>query len=269
MSVKHIFFIFLLISSLFAFEVQKPKIYDEQNISGWVMSEKLDGIRGYWDGNQLYTKKGKKINVPKWFISNFPPFALDGELYTKRDDFEYIQRTVLDKVPSDGWEKITYNIFEVPDSKGDFLHRLTKAKEWFSLHPNKNIRIIEQISCKDEEELNVFLEQIVALKGEGVIVKDPMQTYHTGRSPHILKVKKFQDMEGMVVGYNYDKITNKFKSLILKIENGIKFNLGGGFSDQQKKNPPKIGDNITFKYYGFTKYGKPKFASFLRVRKLE
>jgi len=29
------------------------KTYKDQNITGWIMSEKLDGIRAYWDGKQL------------------------------------------------------------------------------------------------------------------------------------------------------------------------------------------------------------------------
>ena len=259
------------ISSLFSFEVQKPKIYKKQNyfINGWVMSEKLDGIRGYWDGKKLYTKKGNEIKVPKNFTKNFPPFELDGELWSKRDDFEFIQSTVLDNIPSKDWKNITYNIFEVPNKKGTFLQRLHKAKEWFLKYPNKYVKIIKQKVCKDEDALTKYLEEIIFLKGEGVIIKDPIQPYHTGRSPYILKVKKVLDMEGVTIGYNYRKDGKTLKSLKLKLDNGINFNLGGGFSDKQRLNPPKIGEQITFKYYGFTKYGKPKFSSFLRVRERE
>ncbi len=232
------------------------------------MSEKLDGIRGYWDGKNLYTKNGNLIKTPKEFTKDFPPFALDGELWSKRDDFENIQAIVLDKEPSNKWSEITYNIFEVPNAKGDFLARLDKAKVWFLKHQNKNVTIIKQIRCEGEEHLLEFLDEVVDLKGEGVIVKDASKKYHTGRSPYILKVKKFLDMEGVVLGYNY-KRDGSFKSLKVKLEDGTNFNLGGGFSEKQKQNPPKIGEVITFKYYGFTKTGKPKFASFLRVRDIE
>ncbi len=262
---KIFLFLLLFTYSLLSFEVQKPKVYDEQNISGWYMSEKYDGIRGYWDGKNLYTKNGNIINTPKGFTKNFPTFELDGELWSKRDDFENIQSIVLDKVPSSKWSEITYNIFEVPNVKGDFLSRLDKAKIWFENHANENVNIIKQIKCKDEEHLNQFLDEIIALKGEGVIVKDGSYDYHTGRSPHILKVKKFLDMEGIVIGYN-NKKDGKFKSLRVKLKNGVVFNLGGGFSKEEKLNPPKIGDMVTFKYYGFTKNKKPKFASFLRIR---
>jgi len=266
---KKIYLIVLIcISSLFSFEVQKPQTYDEQNISGWLMSEKLDGIRGYWDGEKFYSKNGNPIHPPLWFTANFPPFPLDGELWSKRDDFETIQATVLDLIPSKNWETITYNIFEVPEAKGDFLMRLQKAKEWFEQNPNKHANFIEQIVCKDEEHLQNYLKEIRALKGEGVIVKNGTEPYHTGESPHTLKVKKVEDMEGIVIGYNYNK-EGKFKSLKLKLDNGVIFNLGGGFKDIERLNPPKIGEIITFKYYGFTKNKVPKFASFLRVRKKE
>ncbi|PLY05590.1 MAG: DNA ligase [Arcobacter sp.] len=261
--------IVLLIISIFAFaiDIQKPKVYQgDENITAWRMSEKLDGIRAYWNGKELLTRKGKKIYAPKYFSKNFPDFELDGELWTKRDDFENIQSIVMDKTPSKQWKKISYNIFEVPNSKGDFIQRIDKAKLWFQNHPNNQIKIIKQIKIKNKEHLNSFLEEIISKNGEGVIVKNPTQTYHTGRSPHILKVKKAQDMEGVVVGINISEKTGILKSLVLKLENGVLFNLGTGFTKKQREDPPKIGKVITFKYFGFTKKGKPKFASFLHVR---
>jgi len=263
---KIILLLFLSVFS-FAVELQKPLTYEDQNIKGWFMSEKLDGIRAYWDGKELLTRKGKKLYPPKWFIKNFPSFELDGELWTKRDDFENIQNIVMDKKPSNYWKNITYNIFEVPNIKGDFFKRLDKAKFWFKTHPNKYVNIIKQIKIKDENHLNDYLEEIISKKGEGLIIKDPTKDYHTGRSAHILKVKKAQDMEGIVIGINTNKKTALLKSLVIKLENGVTFNLGTGFSKKQRANHPSIGEIVTFKYFGFTKYGKPKFASFLHVRK--
>lgn len=261
--------IFIFATFTLGIEVQKPRVYkNDHNISSWMMSEKLDGIRGYWDGSQLLTKNGNIIHTPKWFTKNFPPFELDGELWSGRDDFEFVQSTVLDENPSKNWRKITYNIFEAPNAKGDFLQRLETAKEWFIKHPNDHVKIIKQIKCRDEAHLQSFLKKVVKLNGEGVIVKDPKQGYHTGRSPYILKVKKTYDMEGIVTGHNLRQ-NGTLKSLVVKLENGVVFNLGGGFTKTQRDNPVKVGETVTFKYYGFTKNGKPKFTSFLRVRKAE
>jgi len=45
-----------------------------------------------------------------------------------------------------------------------------------------------------------------------------------------------------------------------------RFKIGTGFSDAQRADPPAIGTIITYKYFGTTNTGLPRFASFLRVR---
>ncbi len=270
---KAIFIIFFITLNIYAknFNLQKPKIYHDQNISGWFMSEKLDGIRGYWNGKQLLTKQGYPIIAPKYFVKNFPKFPLDGELWLKRNSFEKIESIVLDDVPSIEWNKITYNIFEVPYAKGNFTERLNKAKQWFRQHPNKHVKFIKQITCKDNNSMICFLHEIEAKGGEGVVVKDPSVNYFTGRNKHILKVKSFRDMEGVVIGINRGKgkYRNLMGSLKLRLSNGVIFNLGSGFSLIDRKHYPKIGSYVTFKYYGFTKNKKPKFASYLRERDIK
>lgn len=264
-----IFLFFICIINLYALDIQKPKIYDKSKhqIKNWYMSEKLDGIRAYWNGKEFLSKNGNKIYAPSWFIKDFPKFELDGELWTKREDFENIQNIVLDKNPSQKWNELKYYIFEVPNQKGNFLQRLKFLENWLKKSSNKNIKIIQQIKCKDEKELNIFLHKIVAIKGEGVIAKNPFLDYSANTKEGILKIKSFYDEEGEVIGINYKD--EKFKSLKLRLKNGTEFNLGNGFSKEQRLNHPKIGDMVTFKYYDLTKRGKPKFASFLRVRKKE
>ncbi len=259
----------LLLFSLFAFaiELQKPKIYQgNENISGWVMSEKLDGIRGYWNGSSLQSRKGKKIHAPEGFTANFPPFELDGELWIKRGSFEQTQSIVMDKNPSKDWQKITYNVFEVPNTKGDFIQRLEKAKRWFEAHPNQHVRFIEQTICKDREQLESFLNAIIVQGGEGIIIKNPSALYRAGRSDQILKVKRFEDMEGEVLKVTMSDKTPRIASLTLKLPDGKVFKLGSGFDTAISQNPPKIGQKVTFRYYGLSARGIPKFAVFMRVR---
>ena len=43
----------------------------------WI-SEKYDGIRGYWDGKQLWTRSGELIAAPRWFTEALPAEPLDG-----------------------------------------------------------------------------------------------------------------------------------------------------------------------------------------------
>ncbi len=271
--IKYILLVITLLStSLFGdkFLVQKPKIYQGyEKIKGWYMSEKLDGIRAYWDGKRLLTKNANIINAPAWFIEALPPSPLDGELWTKRGDFENIQSIVLDDKPSKEWRDISYYIFEAPKQDGNFSQRLLYAKKWAD--KIDHVEIVEQIRCRDKRHLEEFLKKIESLGGEGVIIKDPTLPYFSGRSSNILKVKSFKDMEGLVIGINEGrgKLKNLMGSLVIKLESGVEFNLGGGYTLYDRKNPPSIGSYVTFKYYGLTKNGKPKFASFLRVRERE
>lgn len=261
--------LFLLFLNGNALTLQKANIYSDQNISGWMMSEKLDGIRAYWDGKKLLSRQGQIINAPVWFTQNLPPFELDGELWTKRGDFENIQSIVMDEVPHAKWSEIKYKIFEVPHAEGNFATRFAHAKKYKDEHKIGHVEIIEQKVCQNKKELDLFLQSVVAKGGEGVVIKDGSKEYFEGRSDSILKVKLSQDMEAKVIGYKAGsgKFTGMMGSLQVELEDGVQFFIGSGFSKAQRKNPPKIGDIISFKYFGFTKNGVPKFASFMRVRK--
>jgi len=253
--------------SLFA---QKPnllllKVYKDQNISDWVMSEKFDGIRAVWTGAKLITRSGKTIYAPKWFTKNYPPFSIDGELWTKRGDFENISSIVSHKIPQNKrWRTITHRIFEVPYAKGKLFQRLKKLKAY----ENDIIKIIPQIKIKNKDHLKTFLKTIENKAGEGVVVRDPNALYINKRTSKALKVKSFKDSECKVIGYSAGK--GKFKGMMgsikCQLKNKIVFKLGSGFNYKQRKKPPNIGDIVTFKYKEYSKYGKPKFASFLRIR---
>ncbi len=263
---------FVLLLLLFPFLLfgAKPhllllKVYKDQNISGWVMSEKLDGVRAYWDGKHLISRGGKIIHAPQWFTKDYPPFPVDGELWTKRGDFDHISSIVRDKIPTIEWSKITHNIFEVPDAKGNLFERLKRVKPYES----NIIRIIPQIPLKSKKDMQNFLSLIESKGGEGVVLRDPNAPYIAKRTSKALKVKSFYDTECTVVGYKEGK--GKYKgvlgSLTCKLTNGVLFNIGSGFSDKERKNPPKIGDIVTFKYKEMTKNFKPRFPVFLRVRR--
>src|SRR5215207_2926369 len=43
----------------------------------WV-SEKFDGVRGYWDGAKLLTRGGERIAAPAWFTAGWPKTPMDG-----------------------------------------------------------------------------------------------------------------------------------------------------------------------------------------------
>jgi DNA ligase-1 len=260
--------ILLLLTPLLLF-ASKPELlllkkYKNQNVNNWVMSEKLDGIRAYWDGEKLLTRSGKVIHAPKWFTKDYPSFELDGELWTKRADFENISSIVSRKIATNKWKEVKHYIFEVPNASGNLFERLDKVKPY----ENRYIKLIKQIKIKNKKHLEEFLKEVESKKGEGVVVRDPKALYINKRTSKALKVKTFLDAECEVLGYTKGK--GKFIGLVgaikCKLPNGIVFKIGSGLSNHDRRYPPNIGDTITFKYKELTKYGKPRFASFLRIR---
>ena len=272
MNTKLLIILVLVSQLVFA---DKPDIFllktydDKKSVIGWVMSEKLDGVRGFWDGKQLLTRGGNKLNPPAWFVVNYPPFAIDGELWTKRGDFENIVSIVRTKNPDNRWRKITHQIFEIPKQKGGLFERLTILQDFLANNYNTPIKIIKQIPISRKQQLNSFLNTVIQKGGEGVVVRDPSKPYQTGRLDSALKVKRYQDAECVVIEIlpGKGKYYGKMGSLLCKMLDNKLIKIGSGFKDSQRQNPPLIGTKITFKYYGLTKNGKPKYASFLRIKK--
>lgn len=245
------------------------KTYDDKKpIIGWVMSEKFDGVRGFWNGKQLRTRGGKIINAPAWFLADYPPFAIDGELWTKRADFENISSIVSQKTPDNRWQNISHQIFEIPNQSGNLFNRLAILNNYLSQHKNTPIRLVKQTYIKQKGEVKAFLNQIISQNGEGIVVRNPNTSYQTGRLNSALKVKPYFDTECIVqkILTGKGKYKNKMGSILCKTNTGKSVKIGSGFTDKQRQTPPKIGDEITFKYYGFTNKNKFRFPVFLRIK---
>lgn len=241
--------------------------YDDENLSGWYISEKLDGVRGVWDGKVLKSRSGYKFSYPDEFTNCFPNFSLDGELYTKRGEFDKISSITSKIGEHSGWNEIKFHIFDIPDMNASFDKKYAKMGD---IAKNcKNIVAIKQIVAKDNDEVFKLLDEVVKGGGEGLVARSPNLIYENKRSDKILKIKKFRDAECEVIGINEGN--GKFKGLMgsiscKDIKSGVVFKIGSGFSDEMRKNPPKIGQIITYKYQNLTKNGKPRFPVFLRFR---
>jgi DNA ligase-1 len=84
----------------------------------------------------------------------------------------------------------------------------------------------------------------------------------------LLKLKPQLDAEAKVIAYvpGKGKYQGKMGALLVEMPDGTQFKLGTGFKDAERAHPPPIGSQVTYTYRDVTKNGKPKFASFLRVR---
>lgn len=253
-----------------SFNPMLPQIYSSQNdVSGWLMSEKLDGIRAYWDGRQLFSKNGNLFHPPAEFLRNLPDFALEGELWGGRGTFPQTASTVKTQHQHPGWNKLKFAIFDAPTVPGGFTQRMAQVKRWFIAHPSTNAYIIKQTRVDNAQHLQQQLAAIELAGGEGLIVRQPHAPYVAGRNSAILKVKSYQDKEATVIAHlpGHGRNSGRMGALLVQLEDGIRFRIGSGFSDKQRERPPAIGATISFKHYGSYPSGIPKFPSFIRVRK--
>lgn len=254
---------------------QPPKIqqanlyYEGVDLSQYLVSEKLDGVRGRFDGEKFISKKGNPINAPKWFIENFPNQELDGELWIKRGAFEEVSGIVRQEIPNDlEWKKVRFMVFDLPKNSGDFSQRYLEMKKIIEASNSSYLKLVEQFEVADHKTLMLKLNETVKKGGEGLMLHRKDSFYKAVRNDDILKLKTFEDAEAVVISYIEGQGKLKGKMGAILVENGdkIRFKIGGGFNDEQRKNPPKIGAIITYKFYGKTKNNVPRFPSFLRIR---
>jgi len=241
---------------------------NDVNVSGWVMSEKYDGVRAYWDGKQLISRSGRVFNADKSFTQDFPSFALDGELWSHRGDFENIVSIVNTKNSQKRWLKLKYMVFEVPHQKGDLFQRLEVLKVYLHKNRDTHIKIIPQIKIKSNAQVQQYFDKLTKLGAEGIVLRNPESPYYVGRKKEALKYKPYTDAECKVVEVLEGR--GKYKGMlgVLKCDfDGNIIKVGSGFSDAQRRISFKIGSVITFKYYGLTRLGNPKYPVFLRLRK--
>lgn len=244
------------------------KVYRQEDVSQWMVSEKLDGVRGIWNGEKLHFRSGKLIHAPKWFTENFPAQPMDGELWMGRGTFDRLSGIVRKKIPDErDWKQVRYMLFELPESSGTFTERIQKMVKLTASVKIPWLQAIPQIHLDSEEALLKMLDEIVKKGGEGLMLHRADSMYHSGRSDDLLKLKPWQDAEATVIEIlpGKGKFSGMMGALLLKDKSGHIFRIGTGFSDSERRNPPPPGSVITYKFTGTSKKGLPRFASFLRM----
>ena len=244
------------------------KVYKQENVSEWWVSEKLDGVREIWNGEKLHFRSGKLISAPDWFTENFPEQLMDGELWMGRGTFEKLSGIVRKIQPNhNDWRQVRYMLFEIPKHPGTFTRRVRKMVKLTETLKISWLQPIPQIRLNSEDALLNMLDEIVTKGGEGLMLHRADSLYHSGRSDDLLKLKPWQDAEATVVEIlpGKGKFNGMMGSLLVTDESARRFRIGTGFSNKERKNPPAVGTVITYKFTGTTKKGLPKFASFLRI----
>ena len=151
----------------------------------WI-SEKLDGVRAFWNGSMLISRHGSKIKCPEWFIEQFPEeFSLDGELWSGRGTFEMLAATINSK-DTVGWKGIDFIAFDLPNS-GDPYE--TRIRNLFRLTLPNHVQIVDVSRCRGNDDIVKYLSKIVDLGGEGMMAMKDKSHYKPMRVEWLFKVK--------------------------------------------------------------------------------
>jgi len=237
-------------------------------VADYFVSEKLDGVRARWNGKQLISRNGKVFAAPIWFTRNFPTQVLDGELWLGRGKYQQTVSVVSRQMPHDGWRKVKFMVFDLPNNPQPFSERYVRMKALGDKLQLPYLDIISQQRIISHSQLMTRLDEVVRGGGEGLMLHHKYSLYRQGRSAHLLKLKKFDDAEGIVIAYKagkgkYSGMVGSFK---LRMPNGQEFYVGSGLTDDLRAAPPPLGRLITFRHQGFTDKGLPRFPVYLRQR---
>lgn len=244
------------------------------NPAGYWVSEKLDGVRALWDGQQLRFRSGRLIAAPRWFTDQLPATPLDGELWAGRGAFDALSGVVRKAVAVDAeWRRVTYAVFELPSAalgltfteRSAALRGLVAAAGWLQL------QWVEQERLASAQALQAKLSRVVAAGGEGLMLHWADAPVVDARSPWLLKLKPIFDAQAQVVGHQSGKgqFAGELGALLMQTPEGVRFKLGTGFSAAQRRVPPAVGSTVVYSFRDTTPNGKPRFASFVRVFEAE
>ena len=239
----------------------------------WV-SEKLDGVRGYWDGQQLLTRGGERVAAPAWFTAGWPATPLDGELWAGRGQFSHAVSTVRQQTPDDAaWRRIRFMVFDLPTHGGTFSERIPALNAAVSRLAQPWVQAVAQQKVASPAALQALLAKTVKGGGEGLMLHRGASLYQAARNDDLLKLKTHDDAEARVIAHiaGQGKYAGLLGALLVESSaaNGQpaqRFKLGSGFSDDQRKTPPPVGSWVSYRYRGLNDSGIPRFASFVRVR---
>ncbi|MDE8603412.1 DNA ligase [Marinomonas sp. RSW2] len=265
----------LLVFPVFLFalpQVQLATRFSEStHAEDYLVSEKYDGVRAIWTGEALMTRQGNPIHAPDWFTDKLPNVWLDGELWSKRNDFEFVMSTVRKNTPVDSeWKHIHYMVFDAPDAEKTMTFE-ARSQRYTQIILDLNLPHvipIKQFTVFSNQELHRVLDDYVKKGAEGLMLHRKLARFESGRTDNLLKLKPHMDAEAKVIRIlnGSGKYDGMMGSILVEMPSGIRFKIGSGFSDEERRTPPKLGDYVTYKYHGFTERGIPRFASFLRVR---
>ena len=239
------------------------------NVQHYWVSEKYDGVRAHWTGQQLLSRQGLPIAAPAWFTQGWPPHAMDGELWAGRGQFAAVQSTVgQGAADAAGWRALRYMVFDLPTHGGSFVQRQQALQRVVQGIQQPWVQAVPQWQVRSHDALMRQLRSLSHQGAEGLTLRHAGSPYRPGRSDNLIKLKLFEDAEAVVVAHlpGKGKYQGMTGALLVEMPSGQRFKIGSGLSDAERTRPPAIGSTITYRFNGSHPSGLPRFARYWRVR---
>lgn len=245
---------------------------------GWYASEKLDGMRCYWDGvgatgekvkgrpvTGFFSRYGNVISVPKRWVEEAPKgVKLDGELWCGRENRQKLLATTKDYYPSKDWDDVEFHVFESPGSgklfKDTYQYLLSLS---LSLSLPPFIKVVEQTILESSEHQGMLLKAVIAKGGEGLMLRNPYSYYQNTRSSDLVKVKNKLMGRATVIGFTRGK--GKYSGMIGALTvmwNNVVFDISGMVDSERVIGSFNDGDKVMFQYCGLSTNGVPQEARY-------
>lgn len=237
--------------------------------TGWLWSEKLDGMKARWINGRLITRSGKLIDAPKWFLESLPDVDIEGELYFGLNTFH--KTGSLRSTSSSSWKNVEFYVFDMVNYDLCFVERQYELKKI------KTLKLVQWKEVTSVKHLEKEFERVISNDGEGIVIADPWGMYQDGHVDQILKYKAIKDCEAIVIDYRVDEDKNRLVSLVVhplrehnhKPNEKITFNIGTGLKVYQRYNYKTkfpIGTIVTYTYEVMSKNGKPRTPIYKGIR---
>lgn len=281
--------------------IKEPEEYIKHvngNISGTsCYSAKKDGVRTWAIHNlkdnaiQYLSRSGKEFpnfDIPfnhdiaklsKILLDKYPDnfkngkVIYDGEVDAGQNKSFQKLMTQVRKIEGVDPRIFTFHIFDIVLDDLTFVQRYGMLYDTIRTAGFSKIKLLEHYQVpewvKTAKDLLSLAQPLIDQGEEGIIIKLNSSPYEFKRSKHWLKIKKFHTIDVKVTGWEYGtgKNATVVGRLNCQLSNGISFNVGSGFSDDQRVEfMDKTPSIVEVAYQELTKDGKPRFVTFVRVR---
>eukprot|EP00026_Physarum_polycephalum_P003249 Phypoly_transcript_03259.p1 GENE.Phypoly_transcript_03259~~Phypoly_transcript_03259.p1 ORF type:complete len:823 (+),score=78.04 Phypoly_transcript_03259:267-2471(+) len=173
---------------------------DEDDPTDYWISEKLDGVRAFWDGQRMYNARGYPIATPEHFRSTFPEQPVEGELYAGPGSYDFVCETIRTG-DMEKWKSIQFWVFDAPEQPQMTYEKRMRIVQYCTV-PNKNLKTAESWRCTGKEHLDEIYQSVLSRGGEGVVLRKAKSHYFDPKV--FFKKEPFKDAEFLVRRHQKD-----------------------------------------------------------------